>query len=247
MPAMKSMGQGLSVAVFGTGGGIGKSFVDAFANDSSVEQVHAFSRNPDQDVPASVSTHKFDMLDEASIEHATELISKSGPLHLAVVATGTLHDSHAKPEKRARDLSSLSMEHLFRVNAIGPALIGKHLLPLLDRDRKSVFAALSARVGSIQDNQLGGWHSYRASKAALNMFVKNHAIELAYSNSNAVCVTLHPGTVDTHLSEPFQRGIPKDKLFSPDDAVAQMLSVIDSLTPADTGGLFAWDGQRIPY
>lgn len=244
---MISQASELSVAVFGASGGIGGSFVRALAKDSAITRVHAFSRTPADNIPATVSAHHFDILDEDSIAQAAELISENGPLHLAIVATGLLQDGDTKPEKRARDLSLPSMERLFRINAVGPALIAKHLLPLLDRDRKSVFAALSARVGSIADNQLGGWHSYRASKAALNMFVKNHAIELAYRNANAVCIALHPGTVATNLSEPFQRNVPNEKLFTPDHAVAQMLKVIDSLTPADSGGLFAWDGQRIPY
>ena len=222
---MKSMGSKLSVAVFGASGGIGQCFVIAFEKDEAVRAVHAFSRSPQKNVPPAVFPYPFDLLDEGSIEHAAELISRGGPLHLVVVA----------------------MERLSRINAIGPALIAKHFLPLLDRERKSVFAALSARVGSIEDNHLGGWHSYRASKAALNMFVKNHAIELAYRNTNAVCVALHPGTVATSLSEPFQRNVPTEKLFTPEHAVAQMLTVIDRLTPADSGGLFAWDGRRIPY
>lgn len=246
-PEMKSMGSKLSVAVFGASGGIGQCFVTAFAEDEAVRAVHAFSRSPEKSVSPAVSSHPFDLLDEGSIEHAAELVSRSGPLHLVIVATGLLQDGDTTPEKRAHDLSPSAMERLFQINAIGPALIAKHFLPLLERERKSVFAALSARVGSIEDNQLGGWHSYRASKAALNMFVKNHAIELAYRNTNAVCVALHPGTVATSLSEPFQRNVPAEKLFTPDHAVAQMLTVIDSLTPADSGGLFAWDGQRIPY
>ena len=244
---MKSMGSKLSVAVFGASGGIGQCFVIAFEKDEAVRAVHAFSRSPQKNVPPAVFPYPFDLLDESSIEHAAELISRGGPLHLVVVATGLLQDEDTTPEKRAHDLSPSAMERLSRINAIGPALIAKHFLPLLDRERKSVFAALSARVGSIEDNHLGGWHSYRASKAALNMLVKNHAIELAYRNTSAVCVALHPGTVATSLSEPFQRNVPTEKLFTPEHAVAQMVTVIDRLTPADSGGLFAWDGRRIPY
>ena len=120
-------------------------------------------------------------------------------------------------------------------------------LPLLPRDRKAVFAALSARVGSIADNQVGGWHSYRASKAALNMIIRTLAIELARRNPSAVCVGLHPGTVDTGLSAPFQRGVPADRLFSAERAADQLLTVIDNLTPQSSGGLFAWDGSAIPF
>ena len=247
MTALSTFGDGLSVAVFGASGGIGGAFVDALAEAPCVDRLFAFSRTPPETLPAKAEGHRIDIIDEASIEDAAKTISASGPLHLALIATGMLHDAAAQPEKRARDLSSGSMAQLFRVNAIGPALVAKHLLPLMDKDRKTVFAALSARVGSITDNQLGGWHSYRASKAALNMLLRTHSIELAYRNPKAVCIALHPGTVDTGLSEPFQRNVANGKLFTPAYAAEQMLNVIDALTPADTGGFFAWDGKPIPY
>jgi len=138
------------------------------------------------------------------------------------------------------------MERSYRINAIGPALVAKHFLPLLTRERKAMFAALSARVGSIEDNQLGGWHAYRASKAALNMLLKTLSIELARQNPTAICVGLHPGTVDTRLSEPFQRGVPEGKLFSPQKSARHLLNVFDTLSPEQSGQIFAWDGQRIP-
>ena len=138
------------------------------------------------------------------------------------------------------------MQRSFAVNAIGPALAAKHFLPLLAEDRKSVFAALSARVGSISDNSLGGWHAYRASKAALNMILRNLAIELARRHDKAICVGLHPGTVDTGLSSPFQGSVPPGRLFSPAEAAGHLLKVVDGLSPADSGGHFAWDGRRIP-
>jgi len=247
MTNLASLGDELSVAVFGASGGIGRAFVNTLASDPNVRQVLTFSRTDFGPTPDRVSGHSLDLEDETSIEQASQVIAECGPLHLALVATGMLHDETAQPEKRARDLSALAMEHVFRANAIGPALIAKHVLPRLARDRKAVFGALSARVGSITDNQLGGWHSYRASKAALNMLIRTHAIELAYRNPKAVCVSLHPGTVNTGLSEPFQRNVSQEKLFTPDFAVAQMLHVLDSLTPADSGGFFAWDGQPIPY
>ena len=156
---MKFIGGELSIAAFGASGGIGQSFVTAFAKDEAVRTVHAFLRNPEKNVLPAVSPHPFDLLDEGSIEHAAQLVSRSGPLHLVIVATGLLQDGDTTPEKRAQDLSPSAMERLLRINVIGPALIAKHFLLLLDRKRKSVFAALSARVGSIEDNYLGGWHS----------------------------------------------------------------------------------------
>ena len=139
------------------------------------------------------------------------------------------------------------MATAFRLNTTGPALVAKHFLPLLARDRKAAFAALSARVGSIEDNGLGGWYAYRASKAALNMAIKTLSIELARRYPLALCVGLHPGTVDTALSKPFQAGVPQERLFSPAQSARHLLSVLDELTAEDSGKLFAWDGRRIPF
>ena len=135
----------------------------------------------------------------------------------------------------------------FQVNAIGPALVAKHFLPRLPKDRPARFAVLSARVGSIEDNRLGGWYGYRASKAALNMLVRSLAIELARTRPLAVCVALHPGTVDTALSRPFQRNVAAQKLFTPAYAAGRLLDVLDGLGPGDSGGFYAYDGTRIPF
>ena len=139
------------------------------------------------------------------------------------------------------------MSEVFRINTIGPALLAKHFLPLLRRDKKSAFAAISARVGSIGDNRLGGWASYRASKAALNMLLRTFSIEQARVNKNSVVVGLHPGTTDTGLSRPFQGNVPEGKLFTPAFVAERLLGVLDGLTPDATGQVFAWDGKRIEY
>lgn len=143
------------------------------------------------------------------------------------------------------DICPEAMLDVLRVNTVGPALVAKHFLPLMRRDAKTVFAALSARVGSISDNRLGGWASYRMSKAALNMLIKTISIEHTRRFPQAVVVGLHPGTVDTNLSKPFQRRVPADQLFTTTHSVNQLLQVVDRLTPADTGRCFAWDGQVI--
>jgi NAD(P)-dependent dehydrogenase (short-subunit alcohol dehydrogenase family) len=189
-----------------------------------------------------------DLADEHSIATAaTELGGTVDDVHLVIVATGILHnDDGLRPEKTWRSLDARSFETAFRVNTIGPALVAKHFLPMLAKDRKSVFAALSARVGSIDDNRLGGWHAYRASKAALNMLIKTLSIELAARNATALCVGLHPGTVDTDLSKPFQTNVPAEKLFTPGRSASALLNVIDGLDAKDSGGVFAWDGTRIP-
>ncbi len=172
----------------------------------------------------------------------------AGAFDLVLVATGVLHEvGGLQPEKSWRALDAGSLEKAFTVNSIAPALVAKHFLPLLIRDRKAVFAALSARVGSIEDNTLGGWYAYRASKAALNMLIKTLSIELARRNPSATCIALHPGTVDTALSKPFQHSVPNGKLFSPELAAKKLLGVLDGITTEDSGNLMAWDGTRIPF
>jgi NAD(P)-dependent dehydrogenase (short-subunit alcohol dehydrogenase family) len=156
-----------------------------------------------------------------------------------------LHDG-LQPERSFRQLNAEHLLRDYRVNAVGPALAAKHLLPLMPRDRRAVFAALSARVGSIADNRLGGWHAYRASKAALNMILRNLSVEMARSHPQAVIAGLHPGTVATDLSAPFQKGVAEGKLFTADYSAGRLLAVLSNLTPADSGGVFAWDGARVP-
>jgi NAD(P)-dependent dehydrogenase (short-subunit alcohol dehydrogenase family) len=186
----------------------------------------------------------FDLTQERSIAEAARNI---GPVDLLIIATGLLHADDIEPEKSLRGQSPEAYAKAFAINATGPALIGKHFLPLLPRDRRAVFAAISARVSSVSDNRLGGWHAYRASKAALNMILRNFAIELGRTHPQAVVAALHPGTVDTPLSEPFQRNVAEGKLFTPDYSAECLLKVIDSLTAEDSGNLFAWDGQRIDF
>ncbi len=226
--------------VFGASGGIGAAIAAQLRQTRDFE-VSAGSRSGDADF-------QFDLQDESSIANAAGLVGQHGPVDLVFIATGMLHrDEAIMPEKSWRALDAGTMADIFAINSIGPALIAKHMLPLLHRDRRVVFAALSARVGSITDNGLGGWHSYRASKAALNMLMRNFALELAKRNPLSVVASLHPGTVATPLSRPFQRNLAPAKLFTPQQSAAALLNVLEGLTPHDSGGLFAWDGTRIPY
>lgn len=183
-----------------------------------------------------------DLEDETSISAAARA---AGQPELVIVATGVLQNARLRPERSYRTLEAEALIEAYRINAVGPALCAKAFLPILPKERPSTFAVLSARVGSIADNRLGGWHAYRASKAALNMLICNFAIELARERPQAVCVGLHPGTVATRLSEPFQRGVPTGQLFSPTFSADCMLNVLQRLTPSDSGGVFAWDGSRI--
>jgi len=243
-----SLGMELNVVVIGASGGIGSAITDVLGRHQAISNVFELSRTGAAPKAAGRTWIYLDLENERSIGKAAHVIGKSVEvLDIVVVATGVLHqDNFLQPEKSWQSLSSSAMETSFRVNTTGPALIAKHFLPLLAKDRKSAFAVLSARVGSIQDNRLGGWYAYRASKAALNMMIKTLSIELARRNPVALCVELHPGTVDTALSRPFQSGVPKDKLFSPERSAQYLLRVLNGLTPADSGGVFAWDGQRIP-
>lgn len=248
--ALPSFGTDLTVAVIGATGGIGGAFLADLAACPAVKTLFALSRSVPAPVNPAAHWLPLDLEDEDSIAAAAATVKEQAgaPLDLVIVATGILHGPDGlRPEKTWRAMEGVQMERVFRLNTIGPALVAKHFLPLLAKDRKAVFAALSARVGSIEDNQLGGWHAYRASKAALNMIIRNLAIELARKSPEALCVGLHPGTTDTDLSKPFQSGVPEGKLFPPAKSARHMLTVLDGLTPADTGQVFAWDGARIPF
>jgi len=156
-----------------------------------------------------------------------------------------LHDDLVTPEKSLRNLTSQSMQHLYEIDCIIPSMIAKYFVPKLNNESRSIFAALSARIGSISDNRLGGWYSYRAAKAALNMMIKTISIETKRSNKNAIIVGLHPGTVDSPLSKPFQKSLPKGQLFTPDFSIVSMIKTLNQLTTKNTGRLFAFDGEEI--
>lgn len=172
------------------------------------------------------------------------LAAQDGPFDLIFDATGALIIDEKEPEKKLAAIEADAMAAQFAINAIGPALVLKHYARLLPRDRRAVFATLSARVGSIGDNGLGGWISYRAAKAALNQIVKTAAVEIARTRSEAIIAALHPGTVATGLSAPFAGD---RTVFTPEDAAARLLTVVDNLTPANSGGFFAYDGKPIPW
>lgn len=231
--------------VFGAGGGIGGALVDALTAMPGIARIDAGARTAPADI-GRVCGFAFDLEDEATIAAAAERLATPPP-RLVIVATGVLHAAGMVPEKSLRMQSADAYARAFAINTIGPALIAKHVLPRMPRQGRAVFAVLSARVGSIADNRLGGWHAYRASKAALNMVVRNLAIETARTHPEAVVAALHPGTVATGLSAPFRGGVPPERLFTPAVAAGHLLRVIGELGPADSGGLFAWDGQRIAF
>ena len=235
-----------TIAIIGASGGIGSAFVRLFAENSS-NTVYAFSRSKINNELENVHCSHIDFADEESLKQAADQSAKEGLLDIVIVATGILHDTHLMPEKSLRKLSTANFERNFLANTIGPTLVAKHFVPKLQRNKRALFAALSARVGSIADNRLGGWYAYRASKAALNMLIKTTSIEVTRSNKHAIIVGLHPGTVDTNLSGPFQKRVPSDKLFSADYSAQQLVSVLEGLSTEDSGKIFAWDGSEVPY
>ncbi|VUD62617.1 C-factor [Thalassocella blandensis] len=197
--------------------------------------------------PITLNNYTLNITDEESIRQAVTKAHAidAAPYDLIFVASGILHRKNIRPEKSLKSVSLTQLESVFSINTFGPILLAKHFLPKLQQSSPSVFAVLGARVGSISDNRLGGWYSYRASKAALHMLIKTVSIEWQRNNSNAIIISLHPGTVDSPLSFPFQARIPKHQLFPAEKSAAHLFNVIQHLKPADTGKILAWDGSEI--
>jgi NAD(P)-dependent dehydrogenase (short-subunit alcohol dehydrogenase family) len=243
--------------IVGASQGIGLGFVKKLLHDSRVSKVYAAYRNPETatelltlatENPTRLTCLVIDVIDEAQISEALQQIkSEVKVLHLVVNCVGVLHDGDFQPEKSLRHLNMENLTRYFQVNSIGGVLLAKHLLPLFKHQDNSVFASISAKVASIGDNNLGGWYGYRASKTALNMFMRNVSLEYARSCPKNIVVTLHPGTTDTRLSRPFQANVPPEKLFSIERTVNQLLEVIEKLDKNDSGQFFSWDGSKLPW
>lgn len=222
--------------VIGATGGIGGALMHALTQSARYESVIGLSRS---------STPSLELTAEGSIKACAAFVAEQGTPRLIVNATGVLQTGTLKAEKSWRELDATEMAQAFAVNAIGPALLMKHFLPLLPRAGSAVFATLSARVGSIGDNRFGGWYSYRASKAALNQLVRTAAVELRRRSPNAICVALHPGTVDTGLSASFAKsGL---DVQTPEVAAQHLLHVLANLTVDDNGGFFDYAGAEVPW
>ncbi|SEI83959.1 NAD(P)-dependent dehydrogenase, short-chain alcohol dehydrogenase family [Allopseudospirillum japonicum] len=216
-----------------------------------IRRIYALHRHPAPDLHTDAQTDpriiplQIDLSDDQALKQLHHHIE--GPVHGIINATGLLHNTDFTPEKRLQEVQRETLEANFTANAINHILLIEALLPKLNRHGALLLASLSARVGSIEDNQLGGWYAYRASKAALNQLVRTTAIELKRLNPASICVALHPGTTDTSLSKPFQTRLAKDKLFSPEFAAGALLKVIAHLSPHESGRFFAWDGKQIPW
>ncbi len=234
-----------NIALIGSSGAIGHAMVHRLATSFPNAQIHAVSRSQTVFDSENVLHHVMNYKNENSLEETAQKVSLNNGLDLIFLATGILHNERVSPERSLNEINSNSLEELFWTNTIFPTLVAKHFLPKLNKDTQSIFAALSARVGSISDNRLGGWYGYRASKAALNMILKTASIEMKRKNRNAIVVGIHPGTVESPLSKPFKNNIPAQKLFTPELSAEKILQVLLKLTPQQTGRCFAWDGTEI--
>jgi NAD(P)-dependent dehydrogenase (short-subunit alcohol dehydrogenase family) len=244
-------------SIVGASQGIGLGFVKALLQGDRYATVYATYRQAEsasellsleQDWPRKLVCLPLDITEEAQIAaSAKRLKADVGRLHLVINCAGFLHEGSIKPEKGLSQIDPANLLRYFQVNSIGTVLLAKHWLPLFRHSDRSVFASISAKVGSIGDNRLGGWYGYRASKTALNMFVRTIAIEYSRKSPKTIAVALHPGTTDTRLSQPFQQNVPPEKLFSVERTVQQLLAVIDGLQEKDSGEFLSWDGSRLPW
>ncbi|HEY9631034.1 MAG TPA: SDR family NAD(P)-dependent oxidoreductase [Coleofasciculaceae cyanobacterium] len=244
--------QETATLIVGAGQGIGLGFVQQILKSDRPQRVYATYRNPQSELLTLADSRLCCLLLDITAEDqiaavAEKIRSEVTALHTVINCVGVLHEGTMQPEKSLRQINTEQLLRYFQVNSIGAVLLAKQMQPLLKHSDRAIFATISAKVGSIGDNHLGGWYGYRASKAALNMLMKTTAIEYKRTCPKAIVVTLHPGTTDTQLSQPFQRNVPPEKLFSVDRTVQQLLEVIDRLQESDSGEFFSWNGDRLPW
>ncbi len=245
---MPDFRNGSNAVVVGSHGGIGGALVRKLNGLRNFDKIFCLSRREPSSSNGRLIHMPCDVADTNSIDICRDRISDQiEQIDLLFIATGILHNERLRPEKRMQHLSISSMQEVFLINTFSPILVAKTFAPLMNKCDPAVIAALSARVGSIADNRLGGWYSYRASKSALNMYFRTFSIEMKRINPGLIVTMLHPGTTDTRLSSPFQKNVPAGKLFPPEKSAAHLLEVIAGLSPEDTGNFFAWDGQAIEW
>lgn len=235
----------MNVLVIGGSGGIGKALVEALSKQASVTKVVAtYHKHPPRTADAHVTWYPLDVSQEKRV---AELAQQLDQLDWIINCVGLLHTENNRPEKNLRAIDADFFMQNMRINCLPTLLLAKHFQPLLKQSRHPCLATISAKVGSISDNRLGGWYSYRTSKAALNMAIKGISIEWARVMPKSIVVALHPGTTDTELSKPFQANVPPGKLFTTQQVADDLLKVLGSLTREDTGQLIAYDGERLPW
>jgi len=232
-----------NIIIAGSSGAIGGEFTELYANNSNVEKIIALSRKPTNTSHNKIQSVEIDYYNEATFKNLDE-ISQLDSISKIIIATGILHTDQIRPEKSIDSIAGEDMRKVFQVNVFGPILLVKKLLPLIKKSKGVKIVFLTARVGSISDNVLGGWHSYRSSKSALNMMIKNLAIELKRLNKEHVVIGIHPGTVKSHLSEPFLRHVKHD-IFNPKESVDLMTQVISKVSQTDSGKCFDFSGKVI--
>ena len=231
-------------AIFGTSGAIGRALL-SFLSTTPDWEIFSYSRTASGVQGPRIHESEIDYLDETALEQAAAQFSSKAPVDRVIITNGVLHQDEIQPEKALRMLSAENLRRVFEINTIVPALIAKHFAPKLNRNAKSELAFLTARAGSISDNEMGGWHSYRTAKAGLNMIAKNIAIEIGRRNKNATVALIHPGVVESELSRPFSRGVPEGKLISPEVAAKKITNLLDGLEPSLSGNIFELDGEIV--
>ncbi|MGK7883527.1 MAG: SDR family NAD(P)-dependent oxidoreductase [Crocosphaera sp.] len=246
-----------NILIVGASRGIGFGFVKMLLEQKNNIKIYATYRNKENaedlfklqlEYSSSLNLLQLDVTEEEQINNLSKKLKlEISDIHLLVNCVGFLQKDNIKPEKSLRHINSKNLLTYFEVNSIATVLLAKYLLPFFRHSEPSIFASVSAKVGSIGDNYLGGWYGYRASKTALNMFLKNISIEYKRTCPHTVVVALHPGTTDTDLSKPFQKNVPPEKLFSVEKTVNQLLKILDNLTENDTGKFFSWDGSPLPW
>ena len=233
-----------NIAIIGTTGGIGQAFLDQYIADDQVSHIYSFARRDLNINSEKVTHHYIDICNESTIKTATESLPENIHFDIIIVATGILHSNKIKPEKTINSLTASSFLDVLQINTVGPALALKYFLPYLRPKKRAIFAILSARVGSISDNRLGGWYSYRASKAALNMMIKTTAIEQQRIDPEHIIIGLHPGSVDTILSKPYQKRS-KNTFFTPKQSALYLVELINNCTQDNSGTILDWSGKKI--
>lgn len=230
----------MQVLIIGAGGGIGQALVQYYHEQGA--SVQALSRQQVSKLPG-----QWLLVNDYTETSLQRIVSQIKQPDIVISTLGILHTDDFMPEKRIVDLNWHQLQQSYYVNAVLPILLLQQLLPLLPKKNPCVWAQLSAKVGSITDNYLGGWYSYRASKSALNMLLKTASVELKRTHKQLCLAAIHPGTTDTELSQPFQQRLPADKLYTPAQSAERIATVINQLTAEDSGGFWHWDGSPLPY
>lgn len=238
----------MAMVILGAGGGLGKALTNALTAEYPEETIVTVSRQALEAPDERVQRIQVKDYSEEALNTVVNDFQSQGLKLTGLISTiGMLHDDDTFPEKKLGDLNEANLRKLFDVNAIQPILALKSFSSVLDRKHTKFWVQLSAKVGSIEDNYLGGWYAYRASKAALNMLLKTASIELKRTHKRLVVAAIHPGTTDTALSKPFQSRIPDEKLYTPELSAKRIIKVIKEIQPENTGKLWHWDGTELPY